>query len=188
MRPLLLIAVGGLLVSLTWVSARAQSRDISEDPKYLRLVDLAKCDLQVGEIERIDKAQLPDGSVLTPSRRDAQLVLIQLKGTAAEDGRLSMNPRLFGVNFIWRGFLKLSLAKGLCFRGKTPEGKPVEVWHHNEEDSLNLVRSEGDTVNFWIAVEIPKDAKEVFVRFPAAIDDAAQIPTPSGGQGHQPPR
>jgi hypothetical protein len=177
------LTVAGICVAASFllVSALAQSQDITEDPQRLRLADLAKCGLQVGEIEHVDKVQLADGNTLTPSRRDTRLVLIQLKGRAAELGRLSLNPQLFGVNFIWRDSLKLSVAKGLCFRGKTPEGQPVEQWNYRPEDTLNYVtQSVGDTFNFWIAVEIPKDVQEVFVRFPAALASPAHIPAANG--------
>lgn len=170
-----------VVASFLLVATLAQSQDITQDPQRLRLADLARCGLVVGEIERVDKVQLEEGNTLTPSRRDAQLVLIQLKGKTAEFGRLSLNPQLFGVNFIWRGSLKLSVAKGLSFRGKTPEGRPVESWNYKPEDTLNyMTESVGDTFSFWIAVEIPKDVQEIFVCFPAAIMDPALIPPAKG--------
>ncbi len=182
MKSLLAVSSLCAVASFLLVSALAQSQDITRDPQRLRLADLAKCGLEVGEIEQVDKVQFGEGNTLTPSRRDAQLVLIQLKGKAAELGRLSLNPQLFGVNFIWRGSLKLSVAKGLSFRGKTPEGRPVESWNYKPEDTLNyMTESVGDTFSFWIAVEIPKDVQEVFVRFPAAIHEPARI-SPAKGE------
>ena len=165
------------VASFFFASAWAQSKDGARDPK-LTPADLTKCQLKVGEIERVDKVQLGDGATLSPSRRDAQLVLIQLTGTPDEAATVSIAPGLFGVNYVWRGMLRLGVAKAVGIRGKTPQGQHIERWIHEPDASMSFpVEPEGDPIRFWIAVEIPKDVREVSVRFPAVIRDQAQIPS-----------
>jgi len=147
-----------------------------DDPKNNRLIDLADCSLKVDTIEKVTSVALVDGSKITASRRDAQLLLLKVKGYAPDYGKISLNPTLFAVNFLYGEKLTLSMARALGQRGKTPEGKLAESWSNKPEDSYNLVlEKKGYEIVFWVAVEVPKNIERFWVRIPSQIDDIVII-------------
>lgn len=153
-----------------------QIKDITEDPKYLKLVDFAQCNLKVTEIETVKSITLNDGKTLSPSRRDAKLVLVKLEGIAPDFGRISYNPSLFGVNYIFRGSLSFSFAKAIGWRGVTLDGEVTDIWHYKAESAFNIViESAGDEVSIRVALEMPASLKTFYLRIPTMIQNPIEI-------------
>ena len=153
-----------------------QAQDISDDPKYLKLLDLAKCNMKIAEVEYSKGVTSEEGEKITPSRLDSKILLVKLEGTAYDFGRLSFNPALFGVNYIHKGSLTFAPVRAIGVRGKTPDGKKFEAWKSNPKVSFNtLVSTAGEAVNIWIAVEIPEKIKEFYLRIPANISEPVRF-------------
>ena len=145
----------------------------SED---LHVVDLAKCDLKVVEVENVDHVQLDSKTVLTPSKKDARLVLLHLRGVSPEIGVIPCHAPSFGVHYRGEESVAFSAAKSFGIRGKTEEGKPFEVWFNRLQDMINLrIETPGEEVDFWLAVEIPKDVKAFVVRIPTQLAEPVQV-------------
>jgi hypothetical protein len=143
----------------------------------MKLVDFAQCNPKVTETETVKSIILSDGKKLTPSRRDMKLVLVKLEGIAPDFGRISYNPALFGVNYLYRGSLSFSPVKAIGWRGvKKPGGKPMDVWDYKTENSFNIIiESAGDEVNIWVALEIPASLKSFYLRIPTMIHELVKI-------------
>lgn len=164
-----------LLVLMIVFSSRLASQSSKnwwDDPKYNKPIDLGKCSLKVETVEKAESITINDGTKLTAGRKDAQLLLIKLKGNAPDFGKVSMNPALFAVNFLYNGSLRLSLAKAVGQRGKTPEGRSVDLWSNKPEDSYNLaLEKKGFEIIFWVAVEVPKGVDKFWIRIPSQLDE-----------------
>ena len=159
-----------LFFIIAYALGTVQAQDLSDNPKYLKLVDLTKCNMKITAIEHSKGVTSEEGEKITPSRIDAKLLLVKLEGVAYDFGRLSYNPGLFGVNYIYKGSLTFVPARAIGLRGKTPDGKKFEVWKSNPKVSFNsLVESKGEKINIWVAVEIPKAVNEFYVRIPADV-------------------
>jgi len=153
-----------------------QAQNESNDPKYLKLLDLAMCNMKITEIENTKGVTSEEGEKITPSRIDAKLLLVKLEGVAYDIGRLSYNPGLFGVNYINKGSLTFVPTRAIGIRGKTPDGKKFEVWKSNSKVSFNtLVTSVGENVNIWLVVEIPKSINEFYLRIPANVSEPVKL-------------
>jgi hypothetical protein len=155
-----------------------QKTDYWEDPKYLKLVDFALCNPKATVIETVESITLSNGEKLIPSRRDKKIVLVKLEGTAPDFGRISYNPALFGINYIYRESLSFSPVMAIGFRGmKTPEGETLaDSWSNDTEESFNIVvESAGDEINIWMAVEIPADLDSFYLRIPAVVKEPVKI-------------
>jgi len=165
----------GLLLSIVLLGFNTYAQDDIDLSKYNRLIDLVDCKLKVQTVEKAENVILSDGTRISASRKDAQLLLVRLKGEAPDYGKLSLNPSLFAVNYIHMEKLSLSLAKATGHRGTTPEGKEVDLWYGKPEDSYNLVmEKKGSEVDFWIAVEVPKAIEQFFIRIPSQINGAVK--------------
>ena len=165
-----------LVFFIIYACSVLQAQDISEDPKYLKLLDLAKCNMKITKIEHSKGITSEEGEKITPSRLDAKLLLVKLEGTAYDFGRLSFNPGLFGVNYISKGSLTFAPARAIGIRGKTPDGGMFEAWKSNSRVSFNtLVESAGETVSIWVVVEIPENINEFYVRIPANVSEPARL-------------
>jgi len=177
-----------VFVALLLALAARQPPDVTNDPKYSRPIDLAKCGLKVVEIEKVDQLQLDAKTKLVPSRKKARLVLIHLKGTSPEIGRITSYPPSFGVHYRGEESLACSAAKGLGLRSKTSDGKPHESWIHKTDDTTNIiVQSPGDEISFWVAVEVPENVPELSVQIPTMIPDAVQMPPARAAAKVDPP-
>lgn len=168
----------GLMVAITIVVfcsgiLYAQGeKDWFDDPKYDRLLDLAECSLKVEQVEKTDSIMTTDRTKLAAGRNDVQLLLIQLKGVAPDYGKISVSPGLFGINYIFKNKLTFSPAKAVGVRGKSVDGKDVELWGNKSDDSGNYVmEKQGSEINFWIAVEVPRKVEEFYIRIPSQIDN-----------------
>ena len=149
-----------------------ETQEWYDDPKFNRLVDLAECNLKVDQIEKVSSLTLTDGTIIKAGQRDSHLLLIKLKGFAPNYGKVSLNPALFAVNFIHKDKLTLSLARAIGQRGKTPEGKDVDLFSNKPEESGNLIMKEpGWEIVIWICAEVPNAIDKFWIRIPTQLKE-----------------
>jgi len=139
-----------------------------DDPSRYKLMDLAKCNLRVDAVEKVESIDT-EGGKLAPGRKDAQLLLIKLKGNSPQDYvKTPLKPTLFAVNYVYQDRTAIALARAIGVRGKK-----VAHWIYKPEDTIELtLEKKGEEAAFWIAVEVPKAIDKFWIRIPAQIDEA----------------
>lgn len=104
-------------------------------------------------------------------------MLVKIKGLAPDYGKVSISPQHFAVNFIYKEKLTLAIARAIGQRGKTPDGKDVDLFSDRPDSSGNLVMKEkGWEIVIWIAVEVPKDIDKFWIRLPSQIHEPVSNP------------
>jgi hypothetical protein len=160
-----------LVPLLILTNAAAQESD------YPRVfLSWADSGLEVASVESHRSLPLPGQETLEPARRDQKLVVVQITGTAPAAGYLTIYPTTFGVAYLHRGRNALVMSRAWGQKWQDPDtGKPIEIWHTDPTQRVNLGKAQGEKIKLFFVCDIPKDVSEVRAIVPKILEPPVKV-------------